>query len=73
VSEAEDSGSRMAARRRPAPETRPESHPRGGGGGGEAAAAEAFIGEWKRGDECRCRLPTAEGECGVADFRLRCW
>ena len=58
--EAEDSGSRTAARRRPAPETRPESHPPGGGHGeGSPAAVEAFIGEWRRGDEWECWVAVA--------------
>jgi hypothetical protein len=54
VSEAEDSGSRTAARRRPAPETRPESHPRGGGGGGGCGegspSAEEAMSAQRRGE-----------------------
>jgi hypothetical protein len=49
ASEAE-SGARTAAtpeRMRPAPETRPESHPPGCDGGGSPAAEEAMCEEWK--------------------------
>jgi len=54
VSEAEESGSRTAARRRPAPLTRPEIHPRSGGGGGgseESPAAEEAMSVQRREDK----------------------
>jgi hypothetical protein len=61
VSEAEESGSRTAARRRPAPLTRPEIHPRSGGGGSEESpAAEEAMSAQRREDK---------GDEGV----LACW
>ena len=52
VSEAEESGSRTAARRRPAPLTRPEIHPRSGGGGSEESpAAEEAMSVQRREDK----------------------
>ena len=51
MSEAEESGSRTAARRRPAPLTRPEIHPRSGGGGEESPAAEEAMSVQRREDK----------------------
>ena len=66
--EAEGSGPSTAARIRPAPETRPASHPVGGGGGGGSGGEAPADGADGRGG---VRLPAADDSMGRRSARAR--